>query len=185
MEMQFAFSRNGIDWQRPTRRSIIPLWSEPGPTSIDQVYCGGMVRRGDELIVYYNRVAGRHREDWKPLGPQSMIGRVVFRLDGFMSAEADGEGGEFTTPVLTFSGQKLELNAWIGSGGWIQVALLDPAGEPIPGYSIEDAVRVVGNSIRHVVQWKHGTDVGALARKPVRARIGLRDAKLFALQFTR
>jgi hypothetical protein len=118
MEMQFAFSRDGIAWRRPLRRSIIPAWLEAGPAGVDQVYCGGMVRRGDEVIVYYSRVAGRHLlDDWKPLGRLASIGRVVFRLDGFVSADATEAGGELTTPVLDFEGRRLELNAWTGAGG--------------------------------------------------------------------
>jgi hypothetical protein len=184
MEMQFAHSRDGSAWQRPVRRSIVPLWSEPGPTAVDQVYCGGMVRRGDELVVFYNRVAGRHLTDpWKPLGPRSMIGRVVFRLDGFVSAEAGSEGGELTTRALTFAGRRLEINAWVGAGGSVRVALLDAGGRPLPGFDLADSVGLEGNSVRHAVAWKQGSDVAALAGRPVRLRIALRDAKLFALQF--
>lgn len=184
MEMQFAFSHDGIAWRRPFRRSIVPAWLEAGPNGVDQVYCGGMVRHRDEVVVYYSRVAGRHLlDDWKPLGRLASIGRVVFRLDGFVSADATEAGGELTTPVLDFEGRRLELNAWTGAGGWIEVALLDEKRQPLPEFGPRQAIRLAGNSVRHVAAWKRGSDVGALAGRPVRVRIALRDAKLFALQF--
>jgi len=53
----------------------------------------------------------------------------------------------------------------------------------LPEFGPRQAIRLAGNSVRHVAAWKRGSDVGALAGRPVRVRIALRDAKLFALQF--
>jgi hypothetical protein len=42
----------------------------------------------------------------------------------------------------------------------------------------------IGNEIDRKVTWKSGTDVSALAGKPVRLRISMKDADVFSFQFT-
>ena len=58
--------------------------------------------------------------------------RAIFRLDGFVSADAAYEGGEFTTPILTFTGSRLQYNAKTGGGGFIRTEILDSAGTSHP-----------------------------------------------------
>ena len=62
----------------------------------------------------------------------SGIGLAIMRLDGFVSADADYSGGELTTRLLSFEGDKLEVNVDTGGGGVLQVEVLDEAGTPIP-----------------------------------------------------
>ena len=42
----------------------------------------------------------------------------------------------------------------------------------------------IGNEIDRRVTWKSGSDVSALAGKPVRLRFSMKDADLFSFQFT-
>ncbi|MCX6619613.1 MAG: hypothetical protein NTY38_00750, partial [Acidobacteria bacterium] len=133
--------------------------------------------------LYYSTYPTRHLTGdlSKPL--PSFTARAIWRLDGFTSADAAWEGGEFTTPLLTFRGSKLELNAQTGGGGFIRVEILNDRGQPVAGYSAGDAKRLVGNSLHHVASWNAGTGVEGLAGKPVRLRFIMRDAKLYAFQF--
>jgi hypothetical protein len=112
------------------------------------------------------------------------IGRVIQRLDGFMSANAAYDGGELTTVPLTFQGSRLELNVDTGALGSVRVAVLDEQGRAFPGYSVEDCDWVNANSVARAVSWKGSPEVGKLAGKPVRLRFVMRDTRLFALQFT-
>ena len=68
-------------------------------------------------------------------GYLSGIGRAVMRLDGFVSAEAEYGGGEIVTPIIRFSGERLELNVDTGGGGSVLVELQDAYGRPISGFA--------------------------------------------------
>ena len=70
-----------------------------------------------------------------------------------------------------------------GAGGSVRVALLDPEGEPIPGYTLEESQVLGGNSVRRLVTWQKGSDLSALSGRPVRVHWKLRDVKLYAFQF--
>jgi hypothetical protein len=182
LEVQFAFSRDGVRWQRPFRQAVIRR-GPPGSGSEGQIYSSGMVRHRDRLLVYFSGLSSRHltgnpKDDWNPV-----IGRAVFRLDRFIGAEAAYEGGELTTPPLVFGGRRLELNARTGGGGFIQVELLDEAGTTLPGFGLAGADRVNGDAVAHAVSWAGRSDVSALAGRTVRLRFVMRDAKLYAFQF--
>src|SRR5439155_542207 len=80
-------------------------------------------RRANELSLYYTAYDVTHGGYAKRDNLGGVITRALYRLDGFMSAEAGYEGGEFTTPLLTFSGDRLELNLDGSAGGWCRVEL--------------------------------------------------------------
>lgn len=109
--------------------------------------------------------------------------RYVLRTDGFASVNAPWSGGELLTQPLVFSGRELALNYSTSIAGRIVVEIQDAAGVPIPGYTLDDCPEIIGDEIERVVTWKRGTDLGALAGRPVRLRFVMKDADLFALQF--
>jgi len=49
---------------------------------------------------------------------------------------------------------------------------------------LSECSEIFGDSIDHHVQWENGSDVSGFAGKPVSLRFVLRDADLFAFQFT-
>jgi hypothetical protein len=65
----------------------------------------------------------------------------------------------------------------------VKIGFEDADGKPIPGFAIADGVAQIGNEIDRRVTWKSGSDVSALAGKPVRMRISMKDADVFAFQF--
>ena len=105
------------------------------------------------------------------------------RRDGFISADAGYGGGELTTPLLTFAGKRLELNCAGSASGWLQVEVRDAGDRPIPGYELAAAEGLRGNGLAKVVSWKGGSNLAALAGRPVRLRFARRDMKLYAFQF--
>jgi len=183
LEVQFAYSRDGVAWQRPWRRAVIRRGFK-GSATENQIYTAGMVRRGDRLFVYYNGLPSRHltgnyrTEDW-----MAVPGRAIYRLDGFVSADAAYEGGEITTPPLVFEGSALEVNAYAGGGGFVKVEILGEDGAPVPGRSLAEADAINGNSVRHTASWRGVSDVSALQGRPVRLHLAMRDASLYAFQF--
>ena len=184
LEIQFTFSRDGIDWQRPFRQPLISLGS-PGSAWEHQIYGAGLAESGDQLYFYYNGLPSEHMTMDKSADWTCVTARAIFRLDGFVSADAAYEGGELTTPLLTFTGSELQYNAKTGGGGSIRTEILDSAGTPIPGFTLAESHRVNGNSVRHLASWQGSADVSSLAGQPVRLRLVMRDTKLFALQFVR
>ncbi len=111
--------------------------------------------------------------------------RYTIRLDGFVSLNAPYAGGDLTTKPVTFTGKHLSLNYSTSAAGSVRVEIQDVNGQPIPGYSLDDALELYGDSTDQQVAWKKGPDVSPLAGKPVRLHIVLHDADLFSYQFTR
>lgn len=182
LEIHFAVSRDGNRWERPIRSAVVPK-GLPGSGMEGDTYANGLVRIGDSLFLYYAGRAVQHHTV-KTIIPWTTINaRAAYRLDGFSSLDARFDGGEATTPALVFKGGRLELNAIATGAGSISVELLDSEGVPISRRALSDAVAVRGNSVRHIVSWKDGTDVSEWAGKPVRLRFVMRNCQLFAFQF--
>ena len=146
----------------------------------------GMIRRGDEIWQYGTIRFTEHGGalyagvEHDGSGFDRLL-RLTQRLDGFVSLDAGDATGSATTRLLTFSGDRLELN--VAAKGSVRVALLDAGGRAIPGFALEDCDPIRADSVRHRVSWKGSTDVSRLAGRPVQLQLELRDAKLFALQF--
>lgn len=182
IDVQLVTSRDGIHWHRaPGRKPFIRL----GPQDsfwAGMVYPAGgrAIRVGDELWFYFTGFPFNHQTQ----GTEGGRGRAILRLDGFISADAEYTGGELLTRPLVFAGNRLQLNAATGAGGFVHVEIQDEAGKPIDGFAATDEHdEITGNYIRAAATWKGSTDVGALAGRPIRLRFIMRDCKLYSFQF--
>ncbi len=185
-DVHLAVSRDGRHFTRTEPRR--PFLSTGPDGAFDSKWVWAMpnpVRRGDELWFYYFGTNRDHsdRVDSGAKTKEGAIGRAVLRLDGFVSAEADYEGGWLTTPPVRFQGTRLELNLDAGAGGSARVEITEESGRPIPGFTIFDSDEMSGDSVRKPVAWGGNRDVSALAGRPVRLRFKLRAARLYAFQF--
>jgi len=178
-----SVSRDGTNWHR-FHTSYVPL-GRIGQIDGGTIYMGvGMIRQDDEIWQYCTVSPHTHHGYGLSLpGTDGGIRRVVQRLDGFVSVDADHEGGTFRTPLLVFRGDRLELNVDGGVRGEVWVEIQDAHGQPIPGYTMDDAVSVDLNGVREEVWWKQGPDVSELAGQAVRLVFRLRSASLYAFQF--
>lgn len=118
-------------------------------------------------------------------GPNSRVRRFEYRVDGFVSAFADDDGGEVLTAPLKFDGKQLELNFRTARSGGIRVELQDEEGKPIEGFTLADCKPLRGDSIKKTVAWKSGSDVSRLAGKTIRVRYNLKNAHLYCMQFAK
>ena len=184
VETQLAVSRDGIRWMRPDRKPYVPL-GLAGSWDGGQVYMAhGMIRKGDEIWQYYCGTQFTHGAYNPKRGDRTGgLCRLAQRLDGFISADAEYTGAEFTTPVLTFSGAHLKLNADCSAMGEIWVEIRDEQNRPIPGYTLAESISVDRNHIAAPVFWKERDGLGELAGRPVRLHFVLRACKLYAFQF--
>ena len=115
-------------------------------------------------------------------GPDSRLRRFVYRVDGFVSLQAGGKGGEATTKTLQFQGNQLKLNFQTSKGGELRVEIQDPSGTPIQGFALADCQALTGDHIEQQVAWKNG-DLAKLAGRPVRLRFVVNSGDLYSYQF--
>ncbi len=109
--------------------------------------------------------------------------RYTLRLDGFVSVHAPLSGGELVTKPLVFKGRRLAINFSTSAAGSVRVEIQDVEGKPIPGFTLADCHETFGDDLDRPVLWRHGPDLSKLAGKPVRLRLTLSDADLFAFRF--
>ncbi|MAE66892.1 MAG: hypothetical protein CMJ18_21755 [Phycisphaeraceae bacterium] len=190
-DVQLAVSAEGVNWERPERKPYIPLGLE-GDWDGGMTYAGlGLVRRDDEIWMYFSGVQARHgtADHRRTYGG---IARLVQRLDGFVSADFDYTGGEFTTPLVRFSGTHLLLNVDCSALGEVRVELRDERGIPIGaynrsgpyrGYSMAESIPIDRNHLAVAARWRDHDDVAALIGRPVRLHFRGRAAKLYSFQF--
>jgi hypothetical protein len=182
----FMTSRDGVTFKRWPEAFI-----RPGPRERrswvygDNFVFWGMVETQSDLEDAPNEISLYVTEGyWE--GTETEIRRSTIRLDGFVSLNASAAGGEMVTKPLIFDGGNLRLNFETSGAGGIQVEIQDESGTPFPGYTLSDCPLIPGDRLNHVVRWKNkGGDVRSLAGRAVRLRFVLKDADLYAFQFTK
>ncbi len=110
--------------------------------------------------------------------PSIHLRRYTMRLDGFASVHAGYGGGEILSKVFTYAGEELAANFATSAPGGVRFTLEDPSGA-----KLADSVELVGDEIARIVRWQGGARLGAWAGKPVRLRVALKDADLYAIKF--
>ncbi len=114
---------------------------------------------------------------------QHRLRRYTMRLDGFVSLNAPFAGGIATTVPLTFTGQRLTLNFETSAAGSLRVAILDAAGQALPGFGLADCDELFGDTVDRTVTWRDSADLAALAGRTIRLQFSLKDADLYSFQF--
>ncbi len=180
IDTQLAVSRDGKQWTRVGDRAT---WLTLGP---DDSWEGGMVRsteriirRGDELYIYYCGVHGPHG------GPKFKnvvrkhrvaIGLLKQRRDGFVSLSAGDEPGELLTQPFRLPQGDLHINA-DATDGEVRVVLCDEQGRPLGEPSRSKPL--TGDLLDGAVIWEKPIPDSA-RRKPVRLRFDLERADLYS-----
>jgi hypothetical protein len=155
----------------------------------------GIVSTGAaELSIFANQNYGQ---------PSAHLRRYSLRTDGFVSLSSPYEGGELEslrdklehyrnapyagsellTKPLIFDGRELSLNFATSAAGSVRVEIQDATGKPCEGYALSDCHELIGNDIERAALWKSGSDVGALAGRPVRLRYVIKDADVYSFRF--
>jgi predicted GH43/DUF377 family glycosyl hydrolase len=181
MELQLAASRDGLTWARVGDR--LPFLSVGGPGAFDQqaiVRATMPIVVGNELWFYY---AGAEAAATQRAAPVYRIGLATLPLDRFVALAADASEGSVTTKAFLCSDQtQLLLNAVVNPGGYIQTEVLDEAGQPIAGFTREQALLFEGSVIAERVQWAERPDLASLVGRRVHLRFFLRHAALYAFR---
>ncbi|CAK9041064.1 Uncharacterized protein SCF082_LOCUS23776 [Durusdinium trenchii] len=117
-------------------------------------------------------------------GKGSAVRRYSLRLDGFVSIQAPWKGGELITKPFTFEGEQLSLNFATSAAGSVRVEVQDADGKAIPGFELDACHVLFGDTVDRTVTWKGDESLASLQGRPVRLRFEVRDADLYAFQFT-
>jgi len=192
LETTLAVSRDGIHWDRVDRKPYVPMGRTDEWDRWRTMTGVGMVRVGGDLYQFY--WGGGDLHDSLPLRPElkrepndpkwhNGMGILKQRLDGFVSADVDYRGGSITTPPLSFTGNRLELNHCSGGQGTIFVELRDLNDKPIPGFTLGDCEEISCDDVAWQVRWRGSADLSALKGQPVKIHFKMRNAKLYAFQF--
>lgn len=107
------------------------------------------------------------------------IGGMRYRKDGWVALTPEGREGELVTKTV-LAGESLSVNARTRPGGRVLVEALDAEGRPLPDFSGANAASFTGDSVGARLSWKNGAR-NTLPREPLRLRIQLEQADLFAL----
>ena len=182
IEAQLAHSRDGLVWNRFKDRSPIIPRGERGSFDAGCILCSAdrPVIVGDEVWHYYTGINTTHGG---PIPPKTcVIGRVVWRLDGFVSLDAGPFEGWVQTLPMGISGSHLIVNA-DASGGKLVVEVLSESGESIEGYGADDCTPISSDNVRHSVTW--GEREQLPRDRPICLRFHMRDTDLYSFSLSR
>jgi len=194
VEIQLAFSRDGRSWRRPTDRTPIVPWGPEGSFDSGGLYpAHNPIVKDGETWIYYGSQRNRHSwwdilEQWdRTHSVRDMAYGMLAKMpeDHWVSLDAGTDQGCFVCkpwgpPHEVFVDADAE-------GGSIEVELVTPYGEIMPGYSRQECIPVTANGKDQEVKWKcgrHPWDFVEDYRGGVLARFYLRNAKLYSYTFT-
>ena len=200
IDLQWAGSRDGINWWRPDRRPALP-----NPPVGE--YGGGMiwpmqipVADASQMHVYYSGTPGLHgdlfntdksgprklRAQGEALNRQSSslssygaLCRATWRADrlwAMVSAIGGPYVGTATTTQQSLGGRRLLVNVVTRGEGELRAELLDASGTVLQGYSSDECQPVEGDHHSTVVTWAVGKTIPNGA---ARIRFLLKNAFLY------
>lgn len=181
-EFYMAPSRDGIHYDFSAaaypRKAVIPR----GPNGSFDKDCvrppSNIVTHNDEHWIYYlatNERWGCHR--W-----YARLALAKLRLDGFFYLEAKENRGTVVTKPFALQGDQLQVNV-DAVNGFVQVELLNAAGQPLPGFSGNAAKMYRGyDRLRLQPRWHGQANLSSLRGKVVKLRFTLQNARLYAFQ---
>lgn len=182
IDIQLAYSRDGVNYARPSRQAFIACARTPGTWNRGYLHAAGGVCLvvGDELRFYFGAWSGESKRE-KPeyVMAGGSVGLATLRRDGFASMDADTGAGTLTTVPVIFSGKYAFVNVAAGSGE-LRAEILDDAGNIIPPFSVVNCEPIRIDSTKQRLAWSGAADLSRLAGKPVRLRFNLRSGQLYS-----
>jgi hypothetical protein len=182
IDIQLAYSRDGVNYPRPSREAFIACARKPGTWNRGYLHSANGVCCivGDELWFYFGAWSGQsQRENAEYVMAGGSVGLAKLRRDGFASLDADEKGGTLTTTPVTFSGKFPFVNV-ASKDGELRTEILNADGQGIAPFLLENSVPVKTDSTKQRLAWKGADDVSPLVGKPVCFRFHLTDAQLYA-----
>lgn len=183
----FMTSRDGEHWHRWREAVVRPGLQDSRWVNRNNMPAWGAVRTPNTIQGLPDEISIYTTEGYYAV--PCALRRHTYRLDGFVSVQAPGTGGSFTTKPITFAGEdkrgdtELLLNVSTSAAGYVRCEIQDAEGNPIPGYTLEECDELFGDAIELPVSWQGNTELKPLEGNPVRLRFEMADADLYALRF--
>ena len=191
MDVQLAWSRDGITWDRhPERPTFIPV-SLP----LKDTYDWGMVQPmhnmievGDQVYIYYNGKSRLHGPGRASSDLPAVLCLATIQRDRFVSVDAGDDGGFVLTRPLTCPGGRLHINArTTRPDGFIKVAVREGRGvrdgEWPEGWRFDDSTPFNGDSPDHTMQWGERDMLDTFPDTTLRLIFWLENAELYSFWF--
>ena len=184
VDTQLAVSRDGLLWQRPERKPIIPVGG-PGAADAGMVYSWGsgiaQLPDGNWGSLYMGS-AGLHN---KSGDHRRVLQWARWKPHRFCGVETEVEG-RFTIPTVTRTADRLRLNYRCRPGGWIKAEILrnipsriHPDIDPVAGLTFAESDLLEGDAVDQVVTWNGKSDLSGVGEM-LAIRLRLFRAKIFA-----
>jgi len=189
METQLAYSYNGLNWYRTVRESFIGV-RDYGLLGGGGLSAKDLLRtRDDKLLFYVSGSKGEHAAypDMQRAGMDTagFFGPLLYemRLDGFCSLKTWGKDGILRTKTIIPQAGEMSINVRTTAHTAIRMQMLDgETAQPIPGYTLDEAIPISGDRLFAVPRWKERGDISELVDRPVRIEIAMREAEVFAIR---
>ena len=108
-----------------------------------------------------------------------MAGTSAYKLVNRLNPE---QGSLFLTSD-SWGEVMLLLNASTSALGEIRCEIRDEQNNPIPGYTLEEAIPVFGDELDLAMTWRNGAELKPLLGRKVILHFVLKDADIYSLQF--
>ncbi len=183
VEMGVGFSRDGFQWDRPTRgfgpTAFIPAANKPDAWDgyNTQSVGGNLMVVGDQLRFYFSGRSKQHYEPW-PITP-SATGLAILRRDGFYSMDAGASEGTLTTRPVRFAGNRLFVNV-NNPQGILRAEILDANDNVIAPFSKANSIGIGVDETLIEMKWQGAADLAALAGQTVKFRFFLTNGELYS-----
>lgn len=164
VDVQLAFSRDGVQWSRPTDRTPIIPNGDPGSPDEGVIFIPSAnppVLNG-ETYIYYTAGRFQHNERTQTAymkannyDMRNAMSCMLAKMpeDHWVSLDAGAEEGWLLTKPWHYPGTRMLVNA-DAQGGSIEAELLTPYGEPVEGFTRKDCLLITGNGKDQEIRWK-------------------------------
>ena len=188
-QIYLASSFDGLHWDRlPDNPPVIPRGSAG---QFDHGQAEGITHVVDRADMHYLFYCGSPGAQKTP-NNEYAVGLARVRRHRFVSQMAGEEGGYLLTRLVRVTHPNLRVNltlpTTVGARTDFQAEVLVPdargVAHPVPGYTFDDCATPAIDGLDVPVHWRDHGDLGPLLNKPVMIRFFLRNAGLYAFQFT-
>ncbi|RQP10307.1 MAG: hypothetical protein EAS52_22900 [Parapedobacter sp.] len=188
VDLGLLISNDGIYYQEPVTDFKVISRGDPGEWDDVALLQGhAFVNHGDKTMIWYSH--------WDTGGKlkNMEIGLATLRRDGFgfLSRQfADNDAHFITSPINTLQDSKLRINVdSVTSDAPVIVELFDAVtGEPIAGYSGDDAALITQNGVSNEIIWPSHESGQLPKNSSVEIKVNFPEdcqAKLYALYLTK
>jgi len=106
------------------------------------------------------------------------------RKDAFAYLRTRARHGRIRTKCVVLQGGEMTANMRTVPTGYVKVEVLDNATyEPIPNYTLEDAVPLSGDELSGTIRWRQRANLDELKGKHVILDVHVREGALYAMRF--